>query len=219
MRAGRARTSLKPIAPLFRLPRRGLLALLLAAAGAIGVGAHSQESSRADADAMEAKIARVTAAAETPRAAKAEPLRTSFSEREINAYFEHYGDDFLPAGVTKPRATLADDRQIVARATVDLDAMQRSRERSFFDPFAFMRGSLEVVAAGTVVGKDGRGVIRFVSATVGGVAVPQALAQELLRFYTRTPERPSGFQFDQPFDLPARIESVSAARGSITVVQ
>ena len=196
-----------------------MLALLIAVAGAIGAVGHSQESSRADADAMQTKIARVTAAAETPRAANAAPLRTSFSEREINAYFEHYGERFLPAGISNPHAALSGDGRIGARAIVNLDAVRRSRERSLLDPLAYLQGSLEVVAAGTIAGSDGRGVIRFESATVGGVAVPKALAQELLRFYTRTPERPGGFQFDQPLDLPARIEAVSAARGSITVVQ
>jgi hypothetical protein len=54
---------------------------------------------------------------------------------------------------------------------------------------------------------------------VAGVSVPKAVAQELLRFYTRTAERPAGFQFDEPFPLPARVQSVRALRGLITVTQ
>jgi hypothetical protein len=45
------------------------------------------------------------------------------------------------------------------------------------------------------------------------------LAQELLLFYTRSPDRPDGFQFDQPFALPANIRSVSVERGAVTVIQ
>ena len=66
---------------------------------------------------------------------------------------------------------------------------------------------------------DGQGVIRYESATVGGIAVPQTVAQELLRFYTRTPERPRGFAFDEPFALPAGLRAVSVERGAATVTQ
>jgi hypothetical protein len=195
-----------------------LLTAASVATGALGAAAHAQEP-RAEADAMQAKLTRIEKAAESPRAANAPPLRTTFSEREINAYFEHYGASFLPAGIAKPRAALSEGGRIVAHAIVDLDAVRSARERSPFDPFAYLQGSLEVVAAGTIAGSDGRGVIRFASATVAGVSVPKAVAQELLRFYTRTPERPGGFQFDEPFPLPVRAQGVSAERGAITVTQ
>jgi hypothetical protein len=193
--------------------------LLIASIAAAGAGAHAQGSSRADADAMQAKLARIEAAAESPRAANAPPLRTRFTEREINAYFEHYGETFLQTGIGTPRATLLADGRVVARAIVDLDAARLARERSLLDPLAYLQGSLEVVAAGTIAGSGGRGVIRFESATVAGVSVPKSVAQELLKFYTRTPERPGGFQFDEPFALPMRAQAVSAERGAITVTQ
>ncbi len=189
------------------------------ALGAIVGAAHAQAPSRAEADAMHAKLARMQAAAEAPRAPGAPPLSTSLTEREINAYFEHYGESFLADGIAKPRATLLDGGRIVARAVVDLDAVRVAQARSPFDPLAYLSGSVDVVAAGTISGSDGRGVIRFESATVAGVSVPKSMAQELLRFYTRTPERPGGFQFDEPFPLPARVRSVSAVRGSVTVTQ
>jgi hypothetical protein len=189
------------------------------AIGAIGAGAHAQESSRADADAMQAKIERMQAAAESLRARGAPPLHTTFTEREINAYLEHYRENLLQAGIAKPRAALLDGGRIAARAIVDLDVVRLARERSLFDPLSYLQGSLEVVATGAIAGSDGRGVIRFESATVAGVPVPKPVAQELLRFYTRTAERPGGFQFDEPFPLPAQVQSVSAVRGSITVTQ
>jgi hypothetical protein len=49
--------------------------------------------------------------------------------------------------------------------------------------------------------------------------VPKQVAQELLRFYTRTADRPGGFQFDEPFAMPAQVQSVSGERGSVTVTQ
>ena len=191
----------------------------VAAIGAIAAGANAQDPSRAAADAMHAKLARIEEAAESRRAATLPPLRTTFSEQEINAYLEHYGESFVPAGIAKPRATLSGEGRVVTRAIVDLDAVRLARERSLLDPLAYLQGSVDVVATGTIAGADGRGVIRFESATVAGVAVPKTVAQELLRFYTRTPERPGGFQFDEPFPLPARVRSVNAERGTITVAQ
>ena len=169
---------------------------------------------------MQTKIDRVAATAEAaPRAAGAPPLITTFTEREVNAYLALDGPNFLPPGIAMPRVRLGDDNRVEARAIVDLDGVRRSRERSVFDPLAYITGSVEVVAIGTVEGRGGEGLIRYESATVGGVAVPKTVAQELLRFYTTTPERPRGFAFDEPFALPAGVRAVAVARGAATVTQ
>ncbi len=204
-----------------RLALHSAIALLAAAALAAGAGgaAQAQEPTRAEADAMQTKIARVAAAAETPRPANARPLRTTFTEREINAYLALDGPEVLPPGIAMPRVQLGDDGRVRARAIVDLDGVRRSRERSVFDPLAYLTGSVEVVAIGSVEGSGGEGLIRYESATVGGVSVPKTVAQELLRFYTRTEERPRGFAFDEPFALPAGLRAVSVERGAATVTQ
>ena len=168
---------------------------------------------------MQTKIERVAAAAETPRPPTARPLRTTFTEREINAYLALDGPDFLPPGIAMPQIRLGDDGRVRARAIVDLDGVRRSRERSLFDPLAYLTGSVEVVAAGRVEGSGGEGLIRYESATVGGVTVPKTVAQELLRFYTTTPERPRGFAFDEPFALPVGLRAVSVEGGAATVTQ
>jgi hypothetical protein len=193
-------------------------ALLAVAALAFG-GVHAQDHARSDADAMQTKIDRIAAGAETPRAATAPPLRTEISEREINAYLALEGPELLPPGIAMPRAQLGDAGRVRARAVVDLDAVRRARERSPFDPLAYLAGAVEVVATGRFEADGGEGVIRYESATVGGVAVPKTVAQELLKFYTSTPERPRGFAFDEPFALPAGVRAVSIARGVATVVQ
>jgi hypothetical protein len=195
-------------------------AIAVFAATALGAAAaHAQEPTRAEADAMQTKLTRVAAAAETPRPANAPPLRTTFTEREINAYLALDGPAFLPPGLAMPQVLLGDDSRVRARAIVDLDGVRRSRERSAFDPLAYLRGAVEVVATGRVEGSGGEGLIRYESATVGGVTVPKTVAQELLRFYTSTPERPRGFAFDEPFALPAGVRAVSAERGAVTVTQ
>ena len=199
--------------------RRATFAALALAFALAGGSAPAQSPSRADADAMLAKIERVAAAVEAPRPATAPPLHTTFTEREINAYLALEGPAVLPPGVARPRVQLGDAGRVRARAIVDLDGVRRSRERSPFDPLAYVTGAVEVVATGRLEGSGGRGLIRYESATVGGVAVPETVAQELLRFYTRTPERPRGFAFDEPFALPAGLRAVSVERGAATVTQ
>src|SRR5688572_3034349 len=199
---------------------RFVLALLGAVLVAQAHAQAQQEPTRAEADAMQTKIDRVAATAEAPpRPASARPLETTFSEREINAYLALEGPEFLPPGIAMPRVRLGDDNRVEARAVVDLDDVRRSRERGVFDPLAYVTGAVEVVAVGRVEGSGGEGMIRYESATVGGVAVPKTVAQELLRFYTITPERPRGFAFDEPFALPAGIRAVGVERGAASVTQ
>ena len=197
-----------------------LARLVVAVVAAAGLGAaHAQESMRAEADAMQTKIERVAAAADAERSADATPLRTTFTEGEINSYLALEGPEFLPPGIAMPRVQLGDDGRVRARAIVDLDGVRRSRDRGPFDPLRYITGAVEVVATGTVEGDDGSGLIRYESATVGGVGVPKTVAQELLRFYTTTPERPRGFAFDEPFELPAGLRGASVESGAVTVSQ
>jgi hypothetical protein len=188
--------------------------------GVAALGAHAQEPARAEADSMQKKIDRVAAKAEAPPSrSRAAPVKTTFTEREINSYLALDGPEVLPPGIAMPRVTLGDDSRVEARAIVDLDEVRRSRERSLFDPLAYIRGAVEVVAVGSIEGSDGEGLIRYESATVGGVTVPKTVAQELLRFYTTTPERPRGFAFDEPFALPVGLRAVDVERGAATVTQ
>jgi hypothetical protein len=43
--------------------------------------------------------------------------------------------------------------------------------------------------------------------------------QELLSFYSRTPEDPDGINMDDPFELPSQIREIRVASGSTTIVQ
>lgn len=180
--------------------------------------AHGQQPMREEADAAIEKFARIQAAAETPRAATAAPLITTFTEHEINSYVALEGPTFLPEGIETPRFSLADGGRVRARAIVDL-SVWGTRERSVFDPLSYLTGKVEVVAIGRAEAGEGVGVIRYESATVGGISVPKTVAQELLRFYTSTPERPRGFAFDEPFVLPAAMRAVRVERGAATITQ
>jgi hypothetical protein len=193
--------------------------LLIAATLFALAPATADDASRAESAAMAAKVARMQEIAAHPRPAKAEPVRTSFTDREMNAYLRVEGPSFLPKGITNPNVSTAEGGRITARANVDHDAVRLSQQRGLLDPLAFVRGSVEVVAAGFIVARDGSGTASFESATVAGIPVPKRVAEELLRFYTRTAERPQGFSLDDTFDLPARIRSVNVGAGRVTVTQ
>ena len=154
-----------------------------------------------------------------PRPPAAPPVRTTFTDREANAYFRHYGSTFLPTGVVSPQVALAEAGRVTARALVNLDAVRTSQPRGWLDPLRYVTGMLEVTAAGVVSGSNGTGVFHFESATLAGVSVSKALLQELVRYYTTTPEQPNGFDLDKPFDLPSGIRSVESGRGTAVITQ
>ena len=192
---------------------------MIAAAVFALAAASAQDASHADSAAMASKIARMQDAAAHARPPKAEPVRTTFTDREMNAYLKVEGPSFLPKGIADPQISTGEGGRVMARAIVDLDAVRGSQQRSLLDPLAFVSGSVEVVAAGFIVARDGTGTARFESATVAGIPVPKRVAEELLRFYTRTAERPQGFSLDDTFDLPAQIRSVAVDAGRVTVTQ
>lgn len=194
--------------------------LCLGAAIVAGVrlAGERQELSKAEADRMGQKLAAIVNAAET-RPADAPPLETVITEREANAYFRHYGQEFLPTGVINPTIAINEGGRVSALAVVNLDLVRTSQQRGWLDPLAYVSGLLEVRAAGTVVGANRRGVFRYESATLGGVPVPKSVLQELVRHYTTSPDLPGGFDLDQPFELPSGIKSVTSTRGSARITQ
>ena len=177
-----------------------------------------QGPATADAERMGKKVQVILESAVAPATA-AKPLRTSFSERELNAYLKANAAEELPPGVKQAQVTLLDAGKVDTRALVDLDAVRTSETRGWLDPLAYVTGLLEVRTIGTFRGANGKGVFTFESATVGGMPVPRTVMQELVAFYTRTPETPKGILLDQPFDLPARIRAVELRRGAATVIQ
>src|SRR5688500_6022985 len=124
---------------------RRILGIASAAVALTGAIAAGQGLPRADADALARKLAAVVARGEVLPPTTARPLRTSITEREVNAYFLHRGPAFLPAGVVKPRLTIADNARVEARAIVDFDAIRKSKERGWTDPLARVTGSVEVL--------------------------------------------------------------------------
>jgi hypothetical protein len=177
------------------------------------------QSVRADADRMLTKLVSIAERSEAAPAITGTPLRTSFTDREVNAYFQEHGPAFLPAGVADPQVIIEDAGRLQARAIVDLDEALKPGDRSWLDPLAWVGGKVEVTAAGTLRAAAGRGEFALERATLGGVAIPNTLLQELVTYYSRSPENPTGFNLAEPFELPARIREVHTRRGAATVVQ
>ena len=49
--------------------------------------------------------------------------------------------------------------------------------------------------------------------------MPKSLLQELLSYYSRTPENPAGINMDEPFNLPSAIQEIRIGQGSAVIVQ
>ncbi|MEO7190528.1 MAG: hypothetical protein ABI051_05685 [Vicinamibacterales bacterium] len=169
---------------------------------------------------MQKKVAAMTLRANKPASSKTvAPLRTSFTDNEVNAYFKVHGKELVPDGVLDPQIVIVDVGRVRARAIVDLDAALKSKERSWLDPLAWLSGKVEIIAAGTLRAVNGKGVFGLESATLGGVAIPKSLLQELVSYYSKTPDHPRGFDLDSPFDLPASIQAIETKRGGATIIQ
>lgn len=196
-----------------------MIAVAVVLAGA-GVAPAQDASARADAASMRKKLTAVSNRGALPAPPRGgSPLRTSFTDREVNAYFTVYGPEFLPDGLMEPRVTIDRAGRVRARAMVDLDRALKPQERSWVDPLAWVSGKMEVTGVGTLRAANGMGVLTIETATLGGVTVPPTLLQELVSFYSRSADDPAGFRLDRPFPLPSSIRAVETAVGRATIVQ
>jgi hypothetical protein len=73
--------------------------------------------------------------------------------------------------------------------------------------------------AGTVRAAGGMGELTLETATLAGIPIPPSLLQQLVSYYTRSPDAPEGFRLDEPFPLPANITAVETFPGAAIVQQ
>lgn len=187
----------------------------------IGVALDAGQASltRDEAESMAGKLALIEARSFTPTPPDREPARTSFSDREVNAYFRYIAHDQLPAGLVDPQIGIQGGGRVSLRAWVDLDAVRESTPRGPLDPMAYVSGMMETRIEGALTTAQGMGTFTLGSATLGGVTVPRTLVLELVAYFTRTAEDPDGVNLSEPFVLPAGIRDVTTVRGIATVVQ
>jgi hypothetical protein len=145
--------------------------------------------------------------------------RTEFGGDEVNAYLQLRLISRFPAGVTDPAVSLVGDGRMSGRAIVDLDGIRQKSSGGWFDPTSYLGGRLPVTATGTLKSASGRGELALERVEISGIPVPITLLQELVTYYTRSPEFPNGVSLSEPFDLPARIQQIEIAPNRATVVQ
>jgi hypothetical protein len=204
-------------------PLRPLLVpVLVLVLAPLGVTAASQANpgapGRAEARRLLEKVTRIVERGSRP---KAGPLRTTITERELNAYFAHDGAADLPVGVTQPALVLHGNRRLAGSAVVDLDAVRaHHKPRGMLDPMNYLTGKLPVVASGVLDARDGKARLHLESASIAGIPVPRTVLQEVVSYYTRSPELPEGINLADPFPLPAGIKAIDLdRRGEAVVVQ
>jgi hypothetical protein len=200
------------------LPRRALSVGLVVAALA-GAPFAQQRISRQEADLFQKKLTDIVQYGEAP-SRKAQTARSlQVTDAEVTAYLRYHATDDIPVGILEPSLQALGDGRVSGRAIVDLDAVRKQKQRGWMDPMGYLTGRLPVTAAGRLTTKAGVGRFDLESAEVSGVPVPKTVLQELLSFYSRTPEDPDGINMDDPFELPSRIREIRVARGAATVVQ
>jgi hypothetical protein len=173
--------------------------------------------SREDGNRLQAKIdAIVKNAADNPP----KPREFSIAEQEANSYLLFNLKEKMPKGLAEPEITMIGDGALAARVLVDMDEVKRRRQsRSVIDPLNYLSGQLPLNARGLLRTREGRGQLYLRSADIGGVPLPKPLLQELIGFFSRTPQNPKGFDIDAPFDLPSKIREISVRSGESVVVQ
>lgn len=198
--------------------RTRLVLALVTVAAATSVAA--QSSMQAQADAAHAKLQAVMGASAAPAStASAAARRTIFSQAEMNAYLRYRATSWLPTGLTEPSVQFIGGNKIATLVTADLDGVRRKSSGGWFDPTAYLSGRLPVAVTGTLSTAGGRGRFVLERATVDGIPVPRLFIDELLAYYTRSADHPSGVRLEEPFELPSAIERIDVVTGQAIVIQ
>ena len=174
-------------------------------------------ATKRDAQVLREKVAAITAEAAKP---SKQGRRTTVTENEVNAYLAYDAGDQIPVGVVDPAVSILGEGRLSGRAVVDLDAFRRQRNpTSIFDPMNYLSGRLPVAASGVLTTKEGVGKFLLESASISSVPIPKLLLQELVAYYSKTPQNPSGINIDDPFALPVKIREIRVERGQAIIVQ
>jgi hypothetical protein len=196
-----------------------LAVVLSVSVAAVAPAVAWQRFSKQDADHFESKLSRIVAYGNQRGARASTTQSTPITDAEINAYFEQGAKGQIPTGIVNPELSALGDGRVSGTAVVDLDAVRTQKKRGWFDPAAYLTGSLPVSATGLLITKDGVGRFQLESAQVSGVSIPKSFLQELLSYYSRTAQNPAGINMDDPFELPSRIREIQVQRGQATILQ
>jgi hypothetical protein len=196
-------------------PRR-LGSLLLVAAAVLQLEAATL--SKQNADVFTRKIAQIQQ--HSIAADRLGSRRTPLTQDELNSWFTYTARPYLPTGVMDPQVTIVGEGKLTGQAVVDLDAVAKTRASGGrLDPWSFVGGRVPVSVTGLLHTREGVGRFEVQTAEISGVPIPTTLLQELLGYYSRSPERPQGLRLGDAFPLPARIQQIEVGQGQAVVVQ
>ncbi len=201
-------------------PSRRLASALLVAAALIPLQAATV--SRQNADVFAKKIAQIQQQGmqAPPSGERPAVRRTPVTEDEVNSWFTYRAQPLLPAGLSQPQLTIVGQGKVAGQATVDLEVIGKRRASGgTFDPWSYLGGRVPVTVNGVLHTQDGRGRFELQTAEVSGVPVPKTLLQELVSYYSRTPDNPDGISLDEAFELPANIDKIEVGERQAVVVQ
>ena len=171
------------------------------------------------AEAFARKLA-IISAQSSLNARAASARRTSVSEDEVNSWFAYRAQPLLPQGMTEPQVSILGNGKLSGTATVDLEAVARSkRTGAVLNPWNLVGGRVPVTVVGMLRTQNGRGQFAVEETTVSGIPVPNSLLQELVAYYSRTANDPDGIRLDDQFELPANIRQIEVGQGQAVVIQ
>jgi hypothetical protein len=201
----------------FRIALSASLALILGVAVLTAAAAVTPQQ----ADAFAKKVAIISQQGTLTTATRtAVARRTPVSEGEVNSWFAYRATPLLPTGMTEPQITIIGDGKVSGAATVDLDAVAKTRRTgSLIDPWNLLGGRLPVTVTGVLRTQNGQGRFELQQAAVSGVPIPKTILQELVSYYSKSADDPRGIDLDEPFALPAGIRQIEVGQGQAVVVQ
>jgi hypothetical protein len=197
---------------------RVMVVALCGAAAAVQLGAQPRLTKQ-DADRFQTKLVQIVTYGNTAPVRGAKARSTAVTDAEVNSYLRFHAHDQIPVGIVDPTLSALGDGLVGGRAVVDLDAVRKQKQRGWLDPLGYLTGRMPITATGRLHTKDGVGRFELLSAEISGVTIPKTVLQELLSYYSRTPENPAGIDMDAPFELPSRIREIRVATGQATIVQ
>jgi hypothetical protein len=163
---------------------------------------------------------KIDAINENANAKLATPKRTRITELEVNSYLAFNIKEKIPRGLTQPQIRMVGNGQLAGRVLVDMDDFRRGRSSGgIMDPMNYISGQVPVTARGVFSTQDGKGQFQLIAAEMNGYPLPKPLVQELVRYFSRTANNPTGFNIDEPFNLPAKIREITVNPAESIVVQ
>jgi hypothetical protein len=163
---------------------------------------------------------KIDAINENATAKLATPKRTPITEPEVNSYLAFNIKEKIPRGLAEPHIRLLGNGQLAGRVLVDMDDFKRGRSSGgMLDPLSYISGQVPVTARGVFGTQDGKGQFQLIAAEMNGYPLPKPLVQELVRYFSRTANNPTGFNIDEPFNLPAKIREITVNPAESIVVQ